>query len=60
LPYRPTEVWLLPAQLGTYQINPTDTTALLRTYVPQDLKKIATDLMARGVKEADLSRLIHP
>lgn len=59
LPYRPTEVWLLPAQLGTYQIDPDDRTALLRTYVPRDLKDVATDWVKRGVKETELSRLIH-
>jgi mannose-6-phosphate isomerase len=59
LPYRPTEVWLLPAYLGAYQIDPCDRTALLRTYVPRDLDGLAADWVKRGVKETELPRLIH-
>lgn len=59
LPYRPTEVWLLPAKLGTYRFEPSDRTTLLRTYLPHDLKELTADWVKRGAKETELSRVIH-
>jgi mannose-6-phosphate isomerase len=58
--YRPTEVWLLPARLGKYQLEPASRTALLRTYVPKDLKEFAADLTSRGVNRYELVRVTHP
>ena len=57
--YKPTEVWLLPAALGAYRLEPTSPTALLRTYVPQDLQKFAAELASRGVQPAGIERLVH-
>jgi mannose-6-phosphate isomerase len=57
--YRPTEVWLLPASLGDYRLAPASLTALLRTYVPRDLKEFVAQLAKRGVAESEISRLIH-
>jgi mannose-6-phosphate isomerase len=57
--YRPTEVWLLPAGLGEYRLEPTSQTALLRTYVPQDLQKFAAQLASYGASEPEIARLIH-
>ena len=57
--YRPTQVWLAPANLGEYRLEPSSATALLRTYVPQDLRKVAAQLAARGITESEISRLIY-
>ena len=57
--YRAAQVWLVPAALGEYRLEPAVSTALLRTYVPQDLRKFAAHLASRGAAEADISRLIH-
>jgi mannose-6-phosphate isomerase len=58
--YRPTEVWLIPAALGNYQLKPDKETSVLRTYVPRDVKEFATHLAKQGIKESEIARLIHP
>jgi mannose-6-phosphate isomerase len=66
--YGPAQVWMIPAALGEYRLEP-DTrsssrsasrTSLLRTYVPSDLAKYERHLRERGVSEKDLQRVIHP
>ena len=57
--YRPTEVWLVPACLGRYRLEPSSRTALLRTYVPPNLKELAAELASCGMAESEISRLIH-
>jgi mannose-6-phosphate isomerase len=56
--YGPAEVWLLPAALGAYHLNPESATTLLRTYVP-DLQAFAQALANEHVPQAALSRLVH-
>jgi mannose-6-phosphate isomerase len=57
--YRPTQVWMLPAALGEYRIEPDSHTSLLRTYVPTDPNEFPGRLASRGIDEATISRLIH-
>jgi mannose-6-phosphate isomerase len=57
-PYGPAEVWLLPAALGPYRLNPESPTTLLRTYVP-DLQALDQQLARENVTAASRSRLIH-
>ena len=57
--YQRAQVWLVPAALGEYRLEPAAPTALLRTYVPQDLREFAAHLASRGAAEAEISRLIH-
>ena len=58
-PYAPAEVWLLPAGLGAYQLEPESPTTLLRTYVP-DLNSFVQHLSEERVEEAAWSRVVHP
>jgi hypothetical protein len=57
--FAPAEVWLLPAGLGAFQLAPSSTTTLLRTYVP-DLQEIVKRLTASGIAEAAWSKVVHP
>jgi mannose-6-phosphate isomerase len=57
--YGPAQAWLLPAALGAYQLEPDSETTLLRTYVPDDLNRLARDWRQRGVAEEATRRLIH-
>jgi mannose-6-phosphate isomerase len=58
-PYAPTEVWLLPAALGAYQLSPTSPSTLLRTYVP-DLSGFVERLNEAHIEESAWSRVVHP
>ncbi|MGA8143148.1 MAG: type I phosphomannose isomerase catalytic subunit [Candidatus Acidiferrales bacterium] len=58
--YSPAQVWLIPAALGVYRIAPSLGTALLRTYVPSDIKEFVRQLKDRGIEEPALSRLVYP
>jgi mannose-6-phosphate isomerase len=66
--YGPAQVWMIPAALGAYRIEPRiepgtepmSRTSLLRTYVPSDLSEFGRRLKARGVAESAWSRLVHP
>lgn len=60
IPYRPTQVWMLPAALGEYQLEPETRTSVLRTYAPSGPNEFAARLASRGVSEAAIARLIHP
>jgi len=57
--YAPAQVWMLPAALGDYALKPEARTSLLRTYVPGDAAELTRRLAARGVPEAESSRLIY-
>ncbi len=56
--YGPSEVWLLPASLGAYQLVPDSPATLLRTYVP-DLQAVSEQLVEERVPEATRTRLVH-
>ena len=58
LVYGPTQAWLLPAGLGSYQIAPDAPTSLLRTLVP-DLEQYASELASQGLSEDVVSRVAH-
>lgn len=55
--YERAQAWLLPASLGACRILPEPETTLLRVYVP-DLGEFARRLVAEGVKENELDRII--
>jgi len=59
IPFSPTQVWMLPAALGGYRIEPDSQTSLLRTYVPTDRYEFSGKLASRGVAEATIAQLIH-
>jgi mannose-6-phosphate isomerase len=59
-PYRPTQVWMMAAALGKYQLLPDVHTSLLRTYVPSEPGEFARRMAARGAGPEAISRLIHP
>jgi len=57
--YAPSQVWLLPAGLGAYQLEPGLPTTLLKTYVP-DLQDFARRLADERVEEAAWARVVRP
>jgi mannose-6-phosphate isomerase len=57
--YKPAEVWLLPATLGTYYLQPESPTTLLRAYVP-NLQEFVRRLSDERVDEAQWARVVHP
>jgi mannose-6-phosphate isomerase len=57
--YGPAHVWLLPAALGAYQIEPESPTTLLRTYVP-DLHDFVRRLADERVAETAWARVVRP
>jgi mannose-6-phosphate isomerase len=65
--YRPTQVWMIPAALGEYCIEPggntsslpASRTAVLRAHVPPDLGRYQHTLRERGLSENDVARVIH-
>jgi mannose-6-phosphate isomerase len=57
--YAPAQVWLFPAGLGAYQLEPELPTTLLRTYVP-DLQDFARRLAEERVEEAAWARVVRP
>jgi mannose-6-phosphate isomerase len=59
LAYERAHVWLLPAALGTFELKPSSTTSLLRTYVPSSTNEFANQLHAAGIATSDISRLVH-
>jgi mannose-6-phosphate isomerase len=59
LPYERTNVWLVPAALGAFELRPSSPTSLLRTYVPTAVGEFASQLEAAGVALTDISRLVH-
>jgi mannose-6-phosphate isomerase len=59
LPYGPAEVWLVPAALGSFELRPSNPTALLRTYVPDTVVEFTDQLTAAGISSSDIARLVH-
>jgi mannose-6-phosphate isomerase len=57
--YSPAQVWMIPAALGAYRIEPSSRTALLRTYVPSGADEFLRRLKDSGVEESQWSRLVH-
>ncbi|HEY2108244.1 MAG TPA: hypothetical protein VGH17_00005, partial [Candidatus Acidoferrales bacterium] len=57
--YSPAQVWMIPAALSAYRIEPSARTALLRTYVPSDSHEFLQHLKNSGVEESKWSRLVH-
>lgn len=57
--YSPAQVWMIPAALGAYRIEPSSHTALLRTYVPSGSDEFLRSLKDSGVEESKWSRLVH-
>jgi mannose-6-phosphate isomerase len=58
-PYAPAQLWLLPANLGAYQLAPESPTTLLRSYVP-DLNGFVKRLAEERIEETAWSRVVHP
>jgi mannose-6-phosphate isomerase len=58
-PYRPTQVWMMAAALGEYQLQPEVRTSVLRTYVPADPGEFAGRMAARGVPPDAIARVVH-
>jgi len=54
----PGQVWMIPAALGEYRIEPSTPVELLRTYVPSE-GEFARRLTERGVDETEWSRVVH-
>lgn len=57
--YTRMQVWLLPAALGAYQLEPQEPTVLLRTCVP-DLEAYCRRLAGLGIPRDEWSRIVHP
>ena len=57
--YGPAQVWMIPAALGAFRIEPSSRTALLRTYVPGGSDEFLRNLKESGVEESKWSRLVH-
>jgi len=57
--YRPAQVWLIPAGLGSFELLPEVRTSLLRTYVPGDLNELKQRLAERGVSEGQWISLVQ-
>ena len=57
--YAPAQVWMLPAALDRYLLEPEARTSLLRTYVPSDAAEFARRLAAQGVSEEKSLRLVY-
>ncbi len=58
--YEPAQVWMIPAALGAYRIEPASRTSLLRTYVPSEINEFVPRLKENDVPEQAWSRLVHP
>jgi mannose-6-phosphate isomerase len=54
------QVWMLPAALGTYQIEPSLRAVLLRTSVPSDSGEFVRRLRERGIDDSVSQRLVYP
>jgi mannose-6-phosphate isomerase len=53
------QVWMIPAALSAYQIEPASQTVLLRAYVPSDRQEFARRMHERGLNEAEWLHLVH-
>ncbi len=57
-PFEPAQVWLIPADLGSFELIPESNTTILRTYVPANLASATKNLEDQGVSAADAARLV--
>jgi mannose-6-phosphate isomerase len=57
--YRPGECWLIPASLGGFSLQPEQSSALIRTFVP-DLLALGAELRQAHVNQRQLERVIFP
>jgi len=57
--YGPAQTWLIPAGLGKFELRPHAPTSLLRTYPPASVDAARRELAAAGLKETEISRLVH-
>ena len=55
--YRQGQVWLIPAALGYFRLQPARATKLLRTFVPDLARDWIEPLRERGASEAEWSRI---
>jgi len=58
--YAPAQVWMVPAALGAYYLEPKQKTALLRTYVPDIMNDFVSRLADQRVEQSEWSRLVFP
>jgi mannose-6-phosphate isomerase len=57
LMYQQGQVWLIPAYLGWFSLQPEQSTTVIRTYVP-DLVELAAQLRHNGLSQAQLAQAI--
>jgi mannose-6-phosphate isomerase class I len=57
--YRPGECWFLPATLGEFSLQPEQTSAVIRTFIP-DLMDLRAELQQMGLNQRQLERVIFP
>jgi len=57
LPYQRGQCWLIPAALPTFSLQPEQSTALIRTYVP-DLTRLSLDLRQAAFPESRLAQTV--
>lgn len=55
LPYQRGQCWLIPAALGAFSLQPEQSTALIRTYVP-DLPRLSAELRQAAIPESWLAQ----
>jgi mannose-6-phosphate isomerase len=56
--YHPGEAWFVPAGLKSWRIEPTASTTMLHTYVP-DLQRYAAQLKSLGVSEEVIGQVVR-
>lgn len=59
LSYDPAQLWIIPADLGEYDLAPERPTAALRTYVPPALNEFVRELEKRGIDHTKAAQLVR-
>jgi mannose-6-phosphate isomerase len=57
LPYQRGQCWFLPASLGKFSLQPEQSTAVIRTYVP-DLARLRAEIREAAIPEAQLAQTV--
>jgi len=57
LEYRPGQCWFIPASLGKFSLQPEQSTAVIRAYVP-DSGKLQAELRRAGISETQLAQTV--
>lgn len=57
--YGPGECWLIPASLGEFSLQPEQSSAVIRAFVP-DLTDLSSELQGMGLKQQQLERVLFP